>query len=245
MDSPSIVEDLASEPLFAACKLIAASANDALLPRSGVRGFPHYGALMEWNNRFGADMLALLRDNTREFDGRRLKEGGAGWLCWRCLRPPCMFSCMRVIQTAHGMSVCSLLFHHLPRAHVFACCLAHPPFPPVFPRFSLCHITTAGMLSAFATRMMGSQDVFAARWDGGLPGGLATGRRPAFGVNALEPPLAGDLLSVAGEGSDPGRAEIVARSLLLAMLVAQVGLFVSSVRLEAVLSVRLSRRECV
>jgi pullulanase/glycogen debranching enzyme len=66
MDSPSIVEDLASEPLLASCKLIAASANNALLPRLGERGFPHYGVLLEWNNRFGADMLALLRDNKRE-----------------------------------------------------------------------------------------------------------------------------------------------------------------------------------
>lgn len=143
MDSPSIIEDLASEPLLASCKLIAASANDALLPRSGARGFPHYGVLLEWNNRFGADMLALLRDN----------------------KP--------------------------------------------------------GMMSAFATRMTGSQDLFAARWDGGLPGGLAAGRRPSFGINALEPPLACDLLSVAGAAEDPARAERVARSLLLAMLVAQ------------------------
>ncbi len=66
MDSPAIIEDLASEPLLSHCKLIAASANDALLPRSGVRGFPHYGVVLEWNNRFGADMLALLRDNRRE-----------------------------------------------------------------------------------------------------------------------------------------------------------------------------------
>lgn len=79
------------------------------------------------------------------------------------------------------------------------------------------------MMSAFATRMTGSQDLFAARWDGGLPGGLAAGRRPAFGINALEPPLAWDLLTVAGAATDPERAETVARSLLLAMLVAQVG----------------------
>lgn len=78
------------------------------------------------------------------------------------------------------------------------------------------------MLSAFATRMTGSQDLFAARWDGGLPGGLAAGRRPAFGINALEPPLAGDLLSIAGLAEEPERSETVARSLLLAMLVAQV-----------------------
>jgi hypothetical protein len=83
--------------------------------------------------------------------------------------------------------------------------------------------TAAGMTSAFATRMTGSQDLFAARWDGGLPGGLAAGRRPAFSVNALEPPLSCDLLTVAGAAEDLERAETVARSLLLAMLVAQVG----------------------
>jgi hypothetical protein len=55
--------------------------------------------------------------------------------------------------------------------------------------------TTGGMLSAFATRMTDSQDLFAARWDGGLPGGLAAGWRPAFGINALEPPLAASLLT--------------------------------------------------
>ena len=62
--SPPIVEKISADPLLASCKLIAASANDSLLPRSGERGFPHYGVLLEWNNRFGRDLLALLRDNT-------------------------------------------------------------------------------------------------------------------------------------------------------------------------------------
>jgi hypothetical protein len=81
-----------------------------------------------------------------------------------------------------------------------------------------------GMLSAFATRMTGSQDLFAARWDGGLPGGLAAGRRPAFGINALEPPLAASLLQLVGAAEDIERAEVVAKSALLAVLVAQVGI---------------------
>lgn len=63
LDSPPAVEELAADPLLADCKLIAASANNALLPRSGDRGFPHYGVLLEWNNRFGSDLLTLLRDN--------------------------------------------------------------------------------------------------------------------------------------------------------------------------------------
>lgn len=81
-----------------------------------------------------------------------------------------------------------------------------------------------GILSNFATRMTGSQDLLAARWDGGLPGGLAAGRRPSFGVNALEAPLSGSLLQLVGADDDLDRAEVVARSLLLAVLVAQVGL---------------------
>jgi pullulanase/glycogen debranching enzyme len=63
-DSPAIVEEIAADAVLASCKLIAASANDALLPRNGERGFPHYGVLLEWNNRFGNDILRLLRDNT-------------------------------------------------------------------------------------------------------------------------------------------------------------------------------------
>lgn len=34
-------------------------------------------------------------------------------------------------------------------------------------------------------RLMGSADLFAARWDGRLPGGLAAGRRPAYGLNGI------------------------------------------------------------
>jgi hypothetical protein len=84
-----------------------------------------------------------------------------------------------------------------------------------------------GRCSAFATRITGSPDLFAARWEGGdgpLPGGLAAGRRPAFGVNALAPPLAGSLLALLGADVDLRRAEIVGRSVLLALLVAQVRL---------------------
>ena len=32
--------------------------------------------------------------------------------------------------------------------------------------------------------MIGSADLFAACWDGGFPGSLATGRRPAYGFNS-------------------------------------------------------------
>lgn len=36
-----------------------------------------------------------------------------------------------------------------------------------------------------ATRLTGSADLFEPRWDAGLPGGLAVGRRPAFGLNTV------------------------------------------------------------
>ncbi len=40
------------------------------------------------------------------------------------------------------------------------------------------------MASTIATRITGSADLFASRWDGTLPGGLACGRRPSYGLNS-------------------------------------------------------------
>lgn len=80
---------------------------------------------------------------------------------------------------------------------------------------------TGGHLSALATRLMGSPDLTAARFDGDLPGGLAVGRRPGFSVNALAPPGGPPLLSLAGGDADLERGEVVARSMLLALAVAQ------------------------
>ncbi|KAK9820150.1 hypothetical protein WJX72_006684 [[Myrmecia] bisecta] len=42
-----------------------------------------------------------------------------------------------------------------------------------------------GMASALATRLAGSADLFAPAWESGLPGNLATGRPPSFGLNAV------------------------------------------------------------
>jgi isoamylase len=68
---------------------------------------------------------------------------------------------------------------------------------------------------------MGSPDLTAARWDEGLPSGLAAGRRPGFSVNALAPPGGPSLLSLAGGDSNLERGEVVARGLLLALAAAQ------------------------
>lgn len=78
-----------------------------------------------------------------------------------------------------------------------------------------------GHLSGLATRLAGSPDLTAARWDEGLPGGLAVGRRPAFSVNALAPPGGPTLLALAGGDANLERGEVVARSLLLALTIAQ------------------------
>jgi hypothetical protein len=78
-----------------------------------------------------------------------------------------------------------------------------------------------GHLSALATRLTGSPDLTAARWEEGLPGGLAAPRRPAFSVNALAPPGGPPLLSLAGGDHNLERGEVVARSMLLALAVAQ------------------------
>ncbi|GIL45006.1 hypothetical protein Vafri_2415 [Volvox africanus] len=88
-----------------------------------------------------------------------------------------------------------------------------------------------GLLSAVATRLTGSADLFAARWDAGLPGGLATGRRPAFGLNAAaslgDRPLQAAVAAAAagaadatGGAAEATRCEAVARSLLVAQFLA-------------------------
>ena len=46
---------------------MAAPGNPALLPRGGVRGFPHYGVFMEMNARFRDDMWQYLVDNKPGF----------------------------------------------------------------------------------------------------------------------------------------------------------------------------------
>jgi isoamylase len=68
---------------------------------------------------------------------------------------------------------------------------------------------------------MGSPDLTAARLDAALPSGLAAGRRPGFSVNALSAPGGPPLLTLAGGDADLERGEVVARSLLLSLAVAQ------------------------
>jgi len=56
MDRPPIVEDLASDPGLCDIKLIASPFGCHLLPREGVRGFPHWSRWAEVNERFTTDL---------------------------------------------------------------------------------------------------------------------------------------------------------------------------------------------
>lgn len=64
----------------------------------------------------------------------------------------------------------------------------------------------------------GSADLFGPQWDGTppLPGTLAAGRRAAFGINNLTPIGDKPLLQALGSDQDLERAEVLARTLLLA-----------------------------
>ena len=60
MDNPALAEELISDPVLRHLKMIAWPGNEALLPRGGERGFPHWGLWLERNTRFTTDMLAAI-----------------------------------------------------------------------------------------------------------------------------------------------------------------------------------------
>jgi len=63
LDNPPLVEEIAKDPLLRGLKLIAWSADDTLLPRGGVRGFPHAATWLERNKRFTEDFTSFLSAN--------------------------------------------------------------------------------------------------------------------------------------------------------------------------------------
>jgi pullulanase/glycogen debranching enzyme len=56
-DAPPVADELAQDPSLAALKLVAWAADDSLLPRTGERGFPHWGRWAERNKRFTRDVV--------------------------------------------------------------------------------------------------------------------------------------------------------------------------------------------
>ncbi len=73
--------------------------------------------------------------------------------------------------------------------------------------------------------MTGSADLFAPRWDAGLPGGLAAGRPPAAGLNSAsflaQGPLAARVDALLPAEAGAGERATLGRTLLLAALLAQ------------------------
>jgi isoamylase len=61
-------------------------------------------------------------------------------------------------------------------------------------------------------------DLFGPAWGEGLPGGLAAGRRAAFSVNTLTRPGDRSLLLDLGADTDLNKAEVQARTMLLALM---------------------------
>jgi pullulanase/glycogen debranching enzyme len=45
--------------------LIASPSDPYLLPRNGIRGFPHWGVWAQWNDRFSSDIGAFVGDNQK------------------------------------------------------------------------------------------------------------------------------------------------------------------------------------
>eukprot|EP00892_Ulva_mutabilis_P009107 jgi/Ulvmu1/6569/UM003_0206.1 len=111
-DAPALAADLAADGELRGIKVIAWPRDYALLPRSGRRGFPHSGTLLQHNGRFGAVL-------------QWLATGGPG------------------------------------------------------------------LLTKVASQLTGNADMLQADWspEASLPGNLAAGRRPAFGINTISSPI--------------------------------------------------------
>lgn len=65
LDAPPLPDALCHDPVLSRVKLIAAPTNDALLPRNGTRGFPHWGLWQQRNAAFRRDITAVLAEGTR------------------------------------------------------------------------------------------------------------------------------------------------------------------------------------
>eukprot|EP00887_Chlorella_sp_A99_P002052 scaffold18.g2052.t1 len=64
LDAPPLPDALCHDPLLSHLKLIALPSDNSLLPRGGVRGFPHWGLWQQRNLGFAADMVAFMVEGT-------------------------------------------------------------------------------------------------------------------------------------------------------------------------------------
>ncbi|MEW5300272.1 MAG: hypothetical protein WDW36_003213 [Sanguina aurantia] len=60
LDSPPLAEAIALDPQLSGLRILTSVSNAALLPRSGVRGFPHYSRLGVWNDGFTRDLRSYI-----------------------------------------------------------------------------------------------------------------------------------------------------------------------------------------
>ena len=68
LDRPAIVEDICNDPALCSTKLIAVPFGGHLLPREGLRGFPHWGRWAEVNCRFTGDVQSLYTGEDESID---------------------------------------------------------------------------------------------------------------------------------------------------------------------------------
>lgn len=64
VDAPGFAEAICKDPLLARLKLVAAPSDSSLLPRGGVRGFPHWAIWQERNHAFQRDIISYIVENT-------------------------------------------------------------------------------------------------------------------------------------------------------------------------------------
>lgn len=104
LDAPPLADAICHDPLLKPLKLIAAPSDESLLPRSGVRGFPHWGLWQQRNAGFGRDLMAFLA------------EGG----CWASL----------VFGGQYVKPALGLVWQYDGSAHTASAFVAASPRPP-------------------------------------------------------------------------------------------------------------------
>lgn len=83
MDNPPLAEDIATDPVLGHMKLVAATGLAELLPRGGVRGFPHWGVWATWNDRYASNLTAYILRNQRGLLSAVATRITGDWFLWR------------------------------------------------------------------------------------------------------------------------------------------------------------------
>jgi len=190
-DAPPLGDELAQDPALAALKLVAWAADDTLLPRAGERGFPHWGRWAERNKRFTRDIVQWFAQGAQQqrvpsTPKNNAKTANVGMTSSRAqhdntVSPAALLRKRHLCVPAHPLLCTATIFADL--------CASNPA--------SMCSLQDGWLLPAgvggpnavaAAARLQGSADLLDKAWESELPGNLACGRRPAFGLNAVSSP---------------------------------------------------------